>query len=482
MKHLYLLFYFNFLVIIAFSQEIKQSWSKVNTKKQETSFHSLQFDAEEVLVFMTDDQRKNYLRVDRFDTLNTILGSIELELKAQEIIKVVAVNNEIVVFTNEHVIEKRLDQLSVFVFDKLGKQTHSNILFELPSNGGYKNNFDVSISPNGQFFAVVCSEAFNEKLNENIHVKILDRSLEEVQSKVIHTPILSDKRRVNIPLINNDGTVYLMKKYKIKLDNNYQLYSIDKSGVESKADLKLRVKKIADFLYTLDQEGNLVLGGFFSSIGKINFEGVFIAKYKQNLQNDYLKEYTLNENVVTAFKTKKEIDMYGMGLDNFRVSDCFYLKEDQIVLMAEHNSSYMDPKEGYRDFRKGVVTISFTSEGGFLFSTPIVTDQQDATDKGRWSSYCKLTSEQKIYLWHNIIGPAGKKIKPTGTNRPYLHSQQISLTSQGVLKTSLLEFTSELQSGVLVANAYINHKSFKFVLLENSIKDSYVLGRIFITE
>jgi len=480
MKQLYFFLIFNFLVSNLFSQEIKQSWSMVNTKKSESAFTSMQFDIDEILVFMNDELRKNYLKIDRFDTLNNLNGSFEIQVNAQEIIKSFAVNNEIVVFTNDHVLEKRIDKLSVFVFDKTGKQTFTQILFEQPSNGGYKNNFDISVAPNGQFFAVVCSEAFNEKLNENIHIKILDRSLEIIQSKVLHTPILSDKRRVNIPVVNNLGSVYLLKKFKLKLDNNYLLYSIDKFGVETKTDLKLRVKKIADFTYNLDQEGNLVLGGFYSSIGKLNFEGVFIAKYKPNLQNDFLKEYILNENIVTAFKSKKEIEMYGMGLDNFRVVDCSYLKDDQIVLIAEHNSSYTDPKEGYRDFRKGIVIISFTPEGGFLFSTPIITDQQDALDKGRWSSYCKFTSEQNIVFWHNVIGPGVKKIKLTGPNRPYLPAQQVLLSNQGILKPTLLEYTTEMQSGVLVANAYLNHKSHKFVILESSNKERYVIGRIVI--
>jgi hypothetical protein len=482
MKQLYLILIFNFLVSNLLSQEIKPSWSSINTKNTETTFHSLQFDTDEILVFMNEELRKNYLKIDRFDTLNNLIGSIEVSVNAQEIVKTVALNNEIIVFTNDHILEKRIDQLSVFVFDKTGKQTYTETLFEQPSNGGYKNNFDISVAPNGQFFAVVCSEAFNEKLNENIHIKILDRSLKVIQSKVIHTPILSDKRRVNIPVVNNLGTVYLLKKYKIKLDNIYQLYSIDKSGVETKTDLKLRIKKIADFTYTLDQEGNLVLGGFYSSIGKINFEGVFIAKYKQNLQNDFLKEYMLNENIVSAFKSKKEIEMYGQGLDNFKVVDCFYLKEDQIVLIADHISSYTDPKEGHRDFRKGFVTISFTSEGGFLFSTPVITDQQDATDKGRWSSYCKFTSEQNIVFWHNVIGPSVKKIKLTGPNRPYLPAQQVMLNNQGILKTTLLEYTTEMPSGVLVANAYLNHKSHKYVILESSNKERYIIGRIVIQE
>ena len=94
-------------------------------KKTETTFHSLQFDTDEILVFMNEELRKNYLKIDRFDTLNNLNGSFEIQVNAQEIIKSFAVNNEIVVFTNDHVLEKRIDQLSVFVFDKTGKQTYS---------------------------------------------------------------------------------------------------------------------------------------------------------------------------------------------------------------------------------------------------------------------------------------------------------------------------------------------------------------------
>lgn len=483
MKHLYLFLLFNFLFSsIFFSQVLNQSWSSILKKKTENTFHSIQYDQDEVLVILTDDQQKNYLRIDRFDTLNNLIGTIELNVKAQEVIKSIAVNNEIIVFAYDQITEKRLDKLEVFVFDKTGKQTFTKTLFEQPSNGGYKNNFDVSVAPNGQFFVAICSEAFNEKLNENIQVKILDRSLEEVQSKTIHTPILSDKKRVNIPVVTNNGAVYILKKYKIKLENNYLLYSLDKTGVESKTELKLRVKKIADFLYTLDSDGNLVLGGFYSGIGKMNFEGVFIAKYKSNLQNEFLKEYALNESVILAFKSKKDIEAYGMGLDNFRVSDCFYHKDDQLMLIAEHNSSYTDPKEGYRDYRKGLVVLSFTAEGGFLYSTPVLTDQQDATDKGRWSSYCKFSSERNIIFWHNLIGQAGKKVKITNPNKPYVPAQQVAINSQGVSKSSIVEYSSDIQSGVLIANAYLSLPQFNFIVVENSAKDSYVLGKLVIKD
>lgn len=332
-------FYFLFLLVIVSSrfqsQDLHQLFSAEQKKPAEGYFSSLQYVADEVVVFMKNDIKKNSLVVDRYDSLMGKINTIEIVVNTQEIVKFFATKNEVLVFTNDHIEDKRVDKFSLHIYDKWGKNISVITLFEQASNGGYKNNFDVSFSPNGLYYAAICSEAYNEKLNESIQIKMFTNENIEIVNKTILTSLLSDKKRVSIPVINDNGTLYILKKYKIKLDNNYLIYAIDKNGLDTKTDLKLRIKKIADFLYSLDASGNLVIGGFYSSIGKYNFEGTFFAKYNQTLQNEYLKEYALPEQVITAFKAKKEIETFGLGLDNFRVSDCFHFNQDQLFLVAE---------------------------------------------------------------------------------------------------------------------------------------------------
>ncbi len=482
MIKLYLFSIFLVTTNLFFSQDFIQKWSTPVIKSVETKIVDIQSDQDEIILFIKHDKEKNYLRFDRYDTLAQFIESVELRVDAQEVYKMFAVNNEIVVFCVDNFDDEKIDELSVNVYTRKGEKVLSKVIFSQPSNGGYRNQFDVNVSPNGQFFGASCSEAFNEKLNETLHIKLLDRSLEQIQKKDILTTLLSDKKRVNITVVNNQGNVFILKKYKIKMDNYYMIYAVDKNGVESKTDLKLRVKKIADFLYTFDQEGNLILGGFFSTIGKINFEGVFAAKFAPNLQNVYLKEYMLPENVIGAFKSKKEIETYGNGLDNFRVSKFQFVNENQLSLIAEHISAYTDPKEGYRDYRKGVVAISLTAEGGYLYGAPILTDQQDAAHRGYWSSFNSFVVKDELVITHNTIGPAAKKLKTTETNSPLYISQYHQINGSGVIKSAQLDWTCPIKNAAALGEISLDLPTFKIVLVEQESKNQYILGKLITKE
>jgi hypothetical protein len=478
MKNLFYLLTFTFVIPTSiFTQEMKQNWGKPIQKTAQEHFSDLISHQNLIGSILKNEGNKSKLRIDWLDTTGNFQSTFDYTFKGEEWLKVFSQNEHLLVATTNYHEGSRMNQLKLYQFSTTGKLIQFITVAELPANGGYYANFDICQSPNHQFIGVVGSEAYSDKGNENIHLFVLGENLNPLRTKIINTMIPSDKRRVNIPVVNDEGSIYILKKYKVKFDNFYHIFAFDKNGQDTKSELKLRIKKIADFSYTLDAEGNLVLGGFYSSIGKINFEGVFVAKYSPSLQNKYLKEYGLNDGVITTFKSKKDIDNFGYGLDNFRVSDCF-IQGETILLMAEHYSAYTDPKEGYRDYRKGIVVIGFSEAGGFLFVTPLLTEQQDATDKGYWSGSKRLITESGLHIWYNVIGASAKKIKLTGNHKPYCPTQQVTILPNGQTKSAIVEWENAFEGATFQANVLLDKGYKKYVVVENEQRSQYAIGTI----
>jgi hypothetical protein len=458
-------------------QEFTQNWGAPIQKTAQEHFSDLLYHQGAVASILKNEGDKSKLRVDWMDSLGSFHTGFEYSFKGEEWTKVFSHGEHLIVATTVYQEGSRMNQLKLYQMNTSGKVIQSITALELPANGGYYANFEVCQSPNRSFIGIIGSEAYTDKSNENIHLTVVDDNFKVLRNKTINTLLPSDKRRVNIPVINDEGVMYILKKYKIKFENFYQLYAYGQNGIDYKTELKLRVKKIADFSYTLDSEGNLILGGFFSSIGKTNFEGVFIAQYAPSLQNKYIKEYSLNDGVINAFKTKKEIDAYGYGLDNFRVSDCF-VHGETILLMADHHSAYSDPKEGFRDYRKGLIVLGFSQAGGFLFGTPILTEQQDANDRGYWSGRKRMVTAGGVHIWHNIIGAPAKKIKLVGEHKPYYPTQDVKILPNGTIQSNVMEWSNVFEGATFQANVLLEEGKKKYVIVENEKRNQYTIGKI----
>lgn len=146
--------------------------------------------------------------------------------------------------------------------------------------------------------------------------------------------------------------------------------------------------------------------------------------------------------------------------------------------MQKHTSSYTDPKEGFKDYHKGIVVISFTKDGGFLFATPILTEQKDVIDKGRWSSYVKVLADDYITFIYNQVGVSNKKAKASVPNSPYNLTEQTDLSTKGTAIAKPIVFATKLANTSLVATVYLNNAKNTYIILENAAKDEYVLGKL----
>ncbi len=417
---------------------------------------------------------KSSFSVDILDSNLNIVAKNKLKLGFDELIKVGFVNKNLVFFGSHHNAQTLENQIKGFVISSRLEVAKELSFLELKSNGGYHPQFDVSVAPNGKYFSMIGSEAYQTKGKEIIHTALYDEHFVQVFSVPMYAIQESAKRRFNVLVCNDEGYSYMLKKDRQNNQYHYYMYGFDATGNSSHFPINLKSRQIADMTYDLMPSGALIVGGFFSSPLTLNFEGAFIAKYESNTKSSFQKEYFLNENIVTTFKSKKEIKDNGFGLDYFRIGKLKYIDEKNIILTAEHHTTIKDSKNGSEDYRKGIVATNFDENGGFKFSTPIVSEQTDSESKGYWSSHQFYGINNQLYLMLNKLGEGAKSVKNGQANATFPVEENI-IDGAGSVVSNYPELNITGQN--IGLNTTMENKSnVPVICFESKDRKSYTFG------
>jgi hypothetical protein len=222
-------------------------------------------------------------------------------------------------------------------------------------------------------------------------------------------------------------------------------------------------------------QGNLLLAGLYSSPVLFNFEGLFIAKYQEKSTATFTKEYMLNANVVETFKSKKEIKDYGFGLDYFSGSSLVFIDDKNMMLMAEHHSVIKDSKNDPEDYRKGFVLFNLDVNGGFKFSTPVITEQTDSETMGYWSSNYLLNNKGRPVVYLNRIGNGAKSAKSSEQINSGFPVESLMFDKSGAYESAYPIF--ELEMLHYCVNTNFNNKTNKSIICFESLdRKAYTFG------
>jgi hypothetical protein len=471
-KLLYIIFLQVFF-LSAYSQVFEYTYAK-NIGKESNETIDLFFEIEShFYIVKRVEESKTDFTLDVVDSNFNLLVQNKISLPVTFIKHFGVLNNEMLVFGVNHTGTE--DELIGFTLKDLGKSFSEKTLMSCKNNGGYHTAYDVAVSPNGKYCSIIGSEAYNEKLTEKIYSKLLDENLNEIYNKEMLVSLPSAKKRNNVLRCNDNGFSYIVKKDRVKNSNNYYIYTIAKSGEESHADIRLKSRQIVDAEIILNNDGALIICGFYSSPISYNFEGVFFAKYSESSKCEISKEYMLNSNVVETFKSKKEIKESGFGLDYFRASRLSFIDNKNLVLIAEHHSINKDAKNGPEDVRKGIVALNLDDNGGFKYATPYVTDQTDSESKGYWSSFIMVANKgvQTIYL--NRIGEGAKSAKGHEQTLTALPIETLTFDKSGNYVSSYQNFNLNLPSYCL-NTTFVDKTSKGIICFESLDRKGYTFG------
>ena len=462
---------------LAYSQEHKVDWSlAVNHSNEEKLTKIIPLENNGVVVVLKKD--KSTVRIDYYNSDKTFLETRYVVAKGK-ILKVNRVGASLYIFYSIYDSQHKLNKLFA---KEITKETPKDILLEeslLLKN--YHNNFKISVSPNYKKVFVLTEKPFKERAKEGIVLSVFDELLKKERTKFyLMSKIDSKKRKVNVPLVNNKGEVYIIKRDKGKSKSNYYIMTYTKIGKVNFSEFKLNYKPILDLRYSLDNKENLILGGTFSSPNSRKSEGVFIAKYNATCSQIYRNEYGFRLETMLEFTSKKEIKKEGLGLSNFRTKKVIIQKEG-LALILEHREEVSNSKSTIKtEKRDGVIIYSFSFTGDYNWDKALRFNQKDETEKGYWNSFICFndTARNQLSIAYNEVGFDKKKETDFGVNT-IIGTKHIAISKQGNVKvravTNLFKKTS--LALVLSPKVYSDEKRL-FIISEPLDKSSYLLGEV----
>lgn len=440
LKQIWIFLFFVFIYQFTIAQdEYHFNTSRGITKSNDEFFReSFSTKDSNFIAFMQFKDAPNKIRYVRLDSNATILNNEVISLPCDEIINVFHSNNQSKVAGVYFDKEQNEDHLLIYTINKEGVLTNTLLLTKEKPNGGYHTSFQLSQSPDESKFVAITELAYQKESNEGIRISTFDTDFEPILSSDFTYTFSSQKRKVNIPVINNNGNVYIIKRTRVNKKNVYHLINISPTGSISHGDIKLRSKPIVDMTYLLDNDGSLIISGFFSSPIQMIFEGVYIKKFQESVDESFSKEYLLPGEIIESFKSKKDISKTGYGLEKFHCKSLL-ANETEYCLTAEHISQIKEDDKKIEN-REGIAVIGFTKKGDFKFSKAILTHQNDDEYSGYFNSIFTFLTDQ-YSVWFNEVGYYDKKADNSFDEHTFFGTRQATINENGELTIAPLPNT-----------------------------------------
>lgn len=408
-----------------------------------------------------------------FDSTLSVVKQIHLEAtKGAKFLNSYVVNGQPCLFysranqTNEQ-------ELLVFKIDPLGEIMPPFVLTKFKNNGGYKTGFKLAISDNSKKLVVLVEHAFEKSKNEKITLILFNENLKLTKIANKTLDVLVKHKRKNFPIISNNGSVYIVKKFFHKKSQYYVMFLNGASLEEAK--ISLRTREVVSLRYSIAEDDQLHVFGFFSSPIFNNYEGVFSLKFNKSVHPVFKKEAFLTERVVHSFKSKKEIKTHGFGLDNFHLKSIFKDSLANHFLVAEHLYVSHD-KMGSTGFRKGLLVVKFDKLGNFIWSSPLLIGQNELFKKigSNWTSSIVYMVNSQVNIVYNQLNYKSKKnAELEGNNLHKIVHLALDNLGNPVKKavSKLGEFDGD-RMGVVPKYLNANEESV-FLMLQNETKKSF---------
>ncbi|MFT7611521.1 MAG: hypothetical protein ACI9J3_000466 [Parvicellaceae bacterium] len=266
------------------------------------------------------------------------------------------------------------------------------------------SSFDFTLSPDGKHFGVIANAPYMKGKNEEIESWIFTSSLVlRIEHKLALT---NDNRKVkvNVPVMSNTGVLFIIKRYRVGLDNNYFVFTIDPASEQHhKKTLSLMGKRIADVKYELDKENNLHLAGFYVSSSYNIYEGSFYFKLDQTAVATTFKQNAFTEEFLIKAEGKKTAKKVG-GLVDFKIRE-MKIVNNTIFLTAEHTKQEKvtvgsEFKTLYMKDRLALVCLK--PDGMVDHIDVLGLNQASNNDRGFWNQHKLIEYDRQLLVAHNL--------------------------------------------------------------------------------
>jgi len=261
-----------------------------------------------------------------------------------------------------------------------------------------RGRFEVASSPDGKKLVILSEPEWIKDENEKITISLYNEKLEKIYSTEQTYSYPWTRAVYNEPFVNNDGTVFILKKTDMKGEGN--TYSVFSFNGKSLKEFKIQLdgnKKAATMVKTFSPEGNLTIAGYYTEDAKVKigtgtaYHGSFINSFDKSGE-------TTKITAVNPFEKRKDIAAKSIIFNGNNI----ILMSEEIFVNAKSAGTSQDMfAKDYTYAANNIWIDGFDASGKSIYGTSIKKDNSSNNDFGRWNSYFSALMKGKIYVIFN---------------------------------------------------------------------------------
>jgi hypothetical protein len=365
----------------------------------------------------------------KFTNKLTISQQKELILKVgkkdKKIERVSIINEKIVIFSSFKDKKTKTKTLYYDVFNPktFSKQENSKELASFQEGKGLfkpKGNFRVVFSDDKSKVAVFINLPYKKGGKEKFNYIVFDDELEELNKGNIELPMLDSKLKLGSVHVTNEGELFIgaietigdkQSGYETK---NHIFLLADGELVDNTFDLP-DGKKITNFTLNSNDEGYLVLVGYYGEKDFNGIRGAFYLRY--DIDNKDIEQFNTSqfpdkfyvEGFTDKQKKKANNKKKGPSFNKFLIRHLVPTKDGGAVLVSEqyyytvhtYRTSNGGTRTVYTYYYNDILVSKLNDEGEFDWNQKIRKSQISQNDGGYYSSFAFHFDNDNLYFMYN---------------------------------------------------------------------------------
>lgn len=409
--------------------------------------------------------RSSSFIIEHYDQgLNKTLTS-EIDLKAfgdkRSLEEVIQLKNNLYLFTSYDNKKTKQNELYIQPINtkSLTINNDAKKISEIDFEGHRKKNsgtYGHRVSRDSSKLLIYRLLPYDKKESEEFGFQVFDHEMNFLWEKEVTLPYTDELFDVESMKVDNEGNVYLLgliykdkrkEKRKGKPNYSYTIISYKNKGSDVKQyPVSLSEKFITDMQIAIDDNGNIICGGFYSNEGTYNIMGTYymtINSETKAVTSQSLKEFELDF-LVQNFterqekRTRKKADKgEDISLYSYSLEDLILKEEGGAVLVAEqyyvrtYTYSYSSANGGFHTrtstsyYYNDIIVVNINENGAINWASKIPKSQRTTDDGGYYSSYTMAVVKDKLYFVFNdnpknLVIEKAEKVKSFTGNKDAL--------------------------------------------------------------
>lgn len=372
-------------------------------------------------------------------------------------------------------------------------------------------SFDYEFSYDKSKLLIYYNLPYDKGASEKFGIHVFDNEFNQLWEKGIILPYKEELFSIEGYIVDNQGNVHVLGvEYKDKArkkrmgspNYSYHVLSYYKDSKQHKDyEVKLVDKYITDMQIAINDEKEIICGGFYSNTGTSSIAGTFYLKINaetkkievQNFKEFDIDFITENLSEKKEAKTKKKAEK-GKDVELYRyVLDDIILREDGgAVLVGEqyyvtvstttttNSNGSTSTTTTYHYYYNDIIVTNISPKGEIDWASKIAKYQHSTNDGGFYSSYALSIVEDKLYF---IFNDNAKNLKYDGKGAPYNFTRGresivmlVEVDSDGEQSREAL--TSLSDSGMLTRPKVCRQISDNEMIIYGMRGKKYKLGKV----